>query len=339
MILLILTNYTFAEAPRHKTRLNEVTDMFDKEVEDKANLEQMIENSKTQAEQGIADKEVIKTLELKENELENKTTKLNSINANSLESEGQREKAKEEHAYYDALEVDYTDPQIINHHKDMDKILSASDRLMGRLIEGLKDLGVDCKTVKGDKEIEPEMYLDIEKEQQRDTVYDQHICEEPRNQYSCSDVVTLKCTNKGSGNFEARTIRFAYNEMPHHWWGGLYGTTPVFGINGRNRGFIDFLGSDTFKHLGSDNVKVEVTEYIKRKTGANDVALPDQRILIRMGLDVLYQLDESGNNGPWEGIMWPPVDTDSTIRFFYRVSQEDKCISWSEEWVETCALK
>lgn len=335
----LLLNSAFAEAPRHKTRQNEVTDMFDKEIENKGSLEQMIEDSKTQAEQGISNKESLKTLNLKENELISKTTELNSINANSLESAGQQERVKEENAYYDALEIDYTDPQIINHHKDMNKILSASDRLMGRLIEGLKELGIDCKTVKGDKEIEPEMYLDIEKEQQKDTVYDQHICEELRNQYSCSDALTLKCTNKSSGTFEARTIRFAYNEMPHHWWGALYGTTPVFGVYGRNRGIIDFLGNSTFKHLGGDKVKAELIDYIKIKTGAKDIELPDQRVLVRMGQEVLYQLDEGGNNGSLHGLWWPAVDADSTIRFFYKVGQEEKCAAWSEEWSEQCTLK
>jgi len=339
VMILLLLNVAYAEAPRHKTRQNEVTDLFDKEIEDKGNLEQMIEDSKTQAEQGIANKESVKTLELKENKLEGKTSELNSINANSLESAGQQEKAKEENAYYDALEIDYTDPKVINHHKDMNKILSASNKLMGRLIEGLKELGIDCKTVKGNKELEPEMYLDIEKEQQKDTVYDKKICEELRNQYNCSDTLTLKCTNKSSGSYKTETIRLSYSEMPKNWWGGLYGTTPVFGISGSNRGFIDFIGDSKFKQYGSDNVKAEVVQLIKQKTGAKDVELPDQRILIRMGQEVLYQLNENGDKGPLEGGWWSAVYADGTIRFFYRVGQEEKCTSWSEEWSEQCTLK
>ena len=54
IIFLLLLNIAHAGAPRHPTRQNEVTDLFDKEIEDKGNLEQMIEDSKTQAEQGIA---------------------------------------------------------------------------------------------------------------------------------------------------------------------------------------------------------------------------------------------------------------------------------------------
>lgn len=185
------------EVNRHQTNKNEITNFFDKEVEDRQGIEQFLENSRKESEQGVVGKGAVQALEISENELEGKTSELNSINTNSLESRGQEERAKEENNYYDQLEVDYNDHKIINHKKDIDKIADANERLMSRLIEGLRDLEIDCKTVKGNVEIEPEYHLEIEKEHFKDVTYNQHICEELRNRYNCSDTLTLTCKVKG----------------------------------------------------------------------------------------------------------------------------------------------
>ena len=54
------------------------------------------------------------------------------------------------------------------------------------------------------------LYIDIKKEDQKNTEYDQLFCEEPRNQYSCNDSVSLSCKRIGIRytNPEPRTIRF-----------------------------------------------------------------------------------------------------------------------------------
>lgn len=153
-----------------------------------------------QAQEAIKSKDAVQALGAQDTELEAKVSELNSIQANDLEAKGQEEQAKEENTYYKQLEIDYSDPKIINHKKDIDKIAEANERLTSRLIEGLRDFDIDCKTVgakRREQEIEPSYYLEIEKEQEKDTIYNQTFCEELRNKYHCSNQLTLKCIKKG----------------------------------------------------------------------------------------------------------------------------------------------
>ncbi|WPY01938.1 hypothetical protein Trichorick_01862 (plasmid) [Candidatus Trichorickettsia mobilis] len=197
LMLIIVVASNKAQGNRHQTNKNDISNLFKQEIEDRQGLDQFLENSKKQAESGIGNKAGLGELGANESALENKTSELNSINANSLESRGQIERAKEENSYYDSLEIDYTDPKILNHKRDVDKIADANKRLMSRLIEGLRDLDIDCKTVKGDRELEPQYVIEIEKEHFKDVTYNQHICEELRNRYNCNDTVTLTCKVKG----------------------------------------------------------------------------------------------------------------------------------------------
>ena len=111
-----------AVAQKAPTNINKVTDFFNEEIENKDSLNNFIEDSKNQASSSIENNEGLKALPMSQGEAQSKTSELNSINANSLESKGNEERAKEEHNYYDVLEVDYSDPKIINHTKDVNKI-------------------------------------------------------------------------------------------------------------------------------------------------------------------------------------------------------------------------
>ena len=218
-----------------KTNVNEITNYFNNEIGDKNGLESFLEHSKNDANQGISNKEGLKTLGISEVESEKKTKELNSIDANSLEGAGQQEAVKEEHKYYDSLEVNYGSPQIQRHKQDVDLIANASQKLMSRLIEGLKEMNVDCKQVKGNKEIEPEYYIDIQKEHLKDTIYNENVCEELHNKYNCTDVVTLKCVKTGfkHKDWQNKEIAFSGNllfsihrwdwEWVIHWKKGRYG--------------------------------------------------------------------------------------------------------------------
>jgi hypothetical protein len=171
LMLIIIVTSSRADANRHQTNKNDISNLFQSEIEDRQGLDKFLENSKSQSEQGVTGKGAVQALGVNENELESKTSELDAINAEALESSGQEERAKEENSYYDSLEIDYTDPKILNHKKDIDKITDANEKLTSRLIEGLRDLDIDCKTVKGDKELEPEYALEIEKEHFKDVTY------------------------------------------------------------------------------------------------------------------------------------------------------------------------
>ena len=297
------------------TNINEVSDLFKKEIENKASLEQMLENSKKSAASGISSKEGFKNLPTAESEAEKIASDLNSIEANSLESAGREVQGKKENQYLETLEVDYSSPLIINHKKDTDLIAGASEKLMSRLLNGLRELGVDCKTVKGNKEIEPSYHLDIHKEHSRDTIYNQSMCESLRNQYNCTRTLSLKCAHSVPAAKVPMTIRIPFSEV-RHWWAGM-----VFGCGGAG-------------------VMEGLRQLIIAKTGKTDIEVPRQEVLILGAAQVFYQIDPNGNYGRIQGT-WhdPPESYNGSIRFFYRVSQGAICLRWEESFNEVCRLK
>ena len=126
LMLIIIVTSSRADANRHQTNKNDISNLFQSEIEDRQGLDKFLENSKSQSEQGVTGKGAVQALGVNENELESKTSELDAINAEALESSGQEERAKEENSYYDSLEIDYTDPKILNHKKDIDKIADAN---------------------------------------------------------------------------------------------------------------------------------------------------------------------------------------------------------------------
>jgi hypothetical protein len=217
LMLIIIVASSRADANRHQTNKNDISNLFQSEIEDRQGLDKFLENSKNQAESGIGNKAGLQELGTNEGALENKTSELNSINANSLESRGQEERAKEENAYYEVLEIDYTDPKILNHKKDIDKITDANEKLTSRLIDGLRDLDIDCKTVKGDKELEPQYAIEIKKEHFKDTKYNKTTCEELRNKYNCTDTLKLSCKKRGMkwNPWQYREVQIAGDTVYH----------------------------------------------------------------------------------------------------------------------------
>ena len=328
---------------RHQTNRNEITNFFNKEVEDRQGLEQFIENSKRESEQGIASKGAIQALGVSENELEEKTSELNSINANSLESVAQDERAKEENNYYDALEVDYTDPKIINHKKDVDKIADANERLMSRLIEGLRDLEIDCKTVKGNIEIEPEYHLEIEREHLKDTIYNQHICEELRNKYNCTDTVTLKCSRTGSryGEWEYRTIRFGGAELHNNkmdWGFAIKRCRKKWDwfIMPNHPKAHPFFGYGDSKQVDSpwrNNAAAIINDariFITGKIGAG---------IDQIREDIVFPPDGRGIGHQFWGVgRWRHVWNEYEFGYWYRDIYQ-VCEVWVEDWNEACKLQ
>lgn len=347
LMLTVILISSSALANRVEVNKNKVSDLFEKEVDDKQAILKFLEDSKKQSEHGIASTGAVQALGVDENALEGKTSELNAINVNNLESKGQEERAKEENSYVNQLEVDYLDPKIINHKKDIDKIADSSSKLMSRLIEGLRDLDIDCKTVKGDKELEPEYAIEIEKEHVKDTVYNQQFCEELRNKYSCTDTVTVKCTQKTKRELKPETIRLAHHEMPDHWWIG----------RGRDGGMCYGAIQNTTNNFAlfnnSPEILAEVKQKIVEKIGNGDIEIPNQEIMFFQGEDgvslaginssgrvVLYQLDPAGNKGYVQNTWHPtPEPVSGTVRFFYKVPQEERCIQWHERWDEVCRLQ
>ena len=202
--IVLITNIVFScystAKEEIRTNQNNQTDFFAKEIDNKQELEQSLKHAKEQAGKGIAEQEGLKSLNVTQDEVNNKTTELNSINSYDLESAGRLERAKEENHYYELLEVDHSAPGMSKHKQDMEQIANASGKLIAKLTEGLKDIGVNCKKTKGNKEVEPQYVIDTEQEHTSDITYTKVICEQPRNAYDCAQSLNVSCGQMGDCN-------------------------------------------------------------------------------------------------------------------------------------------
>jgi hypothetical protein len=63
--------------------------------------------------------------------------------------------------------VDYNRPSTMAYKQDAEMIANASGKMMDNLLGQLKDIGVDCKTVKGNKEIEPQYFMELSRRDER----------------------------------------------------------------------------------------------------------------------------------------------------------------------------
>jgi hypothetical protein len=194
--LLEVTVYGVYEDPVAQTNVNPKTDLFEKEIEDYSTFRDHMGSLREQATQGIASPGNIELITDKtSDEIKAAASDLNGIKVNDLQVKGQEEVLRTDMM---ELHVDYTDPLIAGHQKDASRIAEASGVLLGKLTELFKEFGIDCRTVKGNKVTQPEYYIDIKKEQVKDTVYTRTMCEELRNRYSCHDVLTTKCKRRGA---------------------------------------------------------------------------------------------------------------------------------------------
>lgn len=314
MFIVILASSS-ALADRVQVNKNKISDLFEKEIDDKQATLKFIENSQKQSERGISSKGAVQELGVDEKELESKVSELNAINVNNLESKGQEERAKGENSYINQLEVDYLDPKIVNHKRDIDKISDASSKLMSRLMEGLRDLDIDCKTVKGDKELEPEYVIEIEKEHFKDTIYNQKFCEELRNEYSCSDSLILKCTKTGV-RYKEWQDRVMYLGGFEFWF-DYHGWTHTIKCR---RGYWSV-------HMRQDlHLNLERRNMIANRLGVK-----------------LEQVE--GGTAPWDG-EGKITHVEGVHHVFQRYAINYKyrdsypvCEEWAEEWMERCRLK
>ena len=204
------------------------------------------------------------------------------------------------------------------HKRDAKTIASKHRELMDNILGELQDkLGVDCKTIKGDKRIEPEYFLQINKTETKDTVYNQTFCEELRNKYSCNDTVTLKCQRKGMKwtHWEDKAVLLdgVWIYRAHMgWFYPVEWTSDRYGLILRE---------------GHPVVQAEMRAHIAANEG--------------VPLENVHEYVSFGGRG--EG---HTVHADENMYAFqvYRVHYkirrgEEICEQWSEDWNETCRLQ
>jgi hypothetical protein len=317
--------------PMVRKNKNEVTDLFKVNIEDQGGLEQQLNEARELGQRAVENKEASSLLP-ESGQIEAKANELKDLNQGEAENRGYRVQV-EEGELLGKIQINYNDPQVKMHKKDTDRIASASEELLARLADKLRELGVDCRQKKGEVDQEPEAYLHIEEEPEKEVIYDKHLCEYLRSQYSCRDTLSLKCVKKTSGDARAETVRLSYNEMPDYWWlCDTGGGNSKYGIVCPGSWFVEFIGQA--------HILAELKQKIIEKTGFEEIEIPPQQILVFGQQQVLYQLDQFGNKGHVQGIWHEvPENVTGSIRFFFRVSQEAKCAQWQEDWNEVCSLQ
>jgi hypothetical protein len=340
VLLSISTANADYQSPTIKTNVNEQTDLFEKSIDDHKALEKQLEQDKADTISGLNQNP--KGLEYISNqsasEINESVSDLKAIKANDLNSKGREEFIKDKDVVgQEALYPDYNKNLNIQHKEDAEKIAKASDDLLDNLLVKLKDIGMDCKTVKGAIEQEPTYYVDIKQNTLKNTLYDQAICEELRNIYNCTDSVSLTCKKKGKsyGDWQVKSIKFSGRTLHNdkmNWgyavkwgykrWG--WHITPYHPLNG---------GEFQRESLWRDNPSAIIAD--ARVYIANHLKVPLEQI----GENITFP---SSGRGIGEiravSYRWRVVWDQYEFGYQYR-DASDICEEWAEEWTERCDLK
>ena len=311
--------------PMQKKNKNEVTDFFPKEVKDKVEIEQMMEESRINAANSIERKEVL-TLLPDSDQIAEKSSELEGINQSEAEQKGLQIRA-EDNEYWSRAHVNYKDPQVIRHKEDIDDIAKASEKLIARLFDKLKELEVDCKQKKGPTEIEPELYIEIEREKQKEVTYDKHLCEYLRNKYNCRDTLTLTCKVKGMrwNSWQDREIALDGKMLYHTYsdWGWSVKWK-------RKRHGWHISGSKGPESaLTPEEINFQVRQFIANSLGVS--------------IEQIYEIVGFPPGGRGIGNItplysrWRVVWDQYVFKYKYRDGYLD-CFDWQERWDEKCIL-
>ena len=331
--LLEVPAYGAYRDPIAKTNINSKTDLFEKEIEDYGTFRDHMGSLREQAARGIASPGNLELISDKtDDEIKAATSNLSTIRATDLQVKGQEEVLRT--GIMEELHVDYTKPLNIGHKKDASRIAEASGDLLKKLTELFKEFGIDCRTVKGNKVIEPEYYIEIKKEGVKDTVYTKTMCEEPRNSYKCYDVLTTRCIRRGAvGELKHafRSSGFTFGCQLSHFYERNSGYNPCYWTG--ERGEIDLapffpeikrmLASSCPHYTLSTEVPFELVD-------VNKIVLPPQRHLP-------LHLKVQKRTGEWFEPDWPAATRSYGAYPLYYY--DEGCVEWVDEWDEVCGLE
>jgi len=351
-LLLEASAYGAYRDPIAKTNINPKTDLFEKEIEDYGTFRDHMGSLKEQATQGIASPGNLELISDKTgDEIKAVAGDLSSIRATDLQVKGQEEVLRT--GIMEELHVDYTNPLNTEYQKDASRIADASGNLLKKLTELFKEFGIDCKAVKGNMVIEPEYYIDIKKEQIKDTVYTKAICEEPRNRYKCYDVLTASCKRKGAVG-ELKYVFLAVDGFVNQL---LEGTRRV-GYD--DRAVLAQLEGRLADMTPYSWVIKGIIGKIFKKT---NITVPSYRLEItpkriyrgyealrnHFALRKLIQMSVQARTGEWfdnwiEAIQASSMSCRYSLityngRFIPLFYYDEGCVEWVDEWDEVCGLE
>jgi hypothetical protein len=310
--------------PTSRTQINQQTDLFEKSVDNLKSFEQQLEEDKAKATSSLDNpsKALDYISDKSQGEIESEANDLSSIGHNDLADKG-RAKLVESNLL-EEIYLDETKPLYIQYKKDVDAIAEASSKMLGNLLGMLKDLGVDCRTAKGNKVVEPEYFIDLKRTTTKDTVYNKTICEELRNKYNCRDILTMRCSKKAVGGRKFVKIIVPYAEIDH-----------IFLRDPREPG----VATGLFNAFSCDSSKEKLRQYLVAKVGNDKIEVPDQGARRWAGV-VMYYLNGLGQRGTIQNHWHPEAETwAGTINLYYYIGVEDNCSEWQESWEERCNLQ
>ena len=338
--LLEASAYGAYRDPIAKTNINPKTDLFEKEIEDYGTFRDHMGSLREQAARGIASPGNLELITDKtSDEIKSAASDLNAIKASDLQVKGQEEVLR---TGMTGLHVDYTDPLIAGHKKDASRIAEASGVLLGKLTELFKEFGIDCRTVKGNKVIEPEYYIEIKKEKVKDTVYTKTMCEEPRNKYNCRDILSMRCSKRGIrwGLWQSRQIVISGSELFR---------------SGKTVFWVDHTGRSCFEYKLSVGPRTIGGFFSAPRTippNSYHVALMREFLVTKHPGSTLDNISTEMSSW-WSGGLFS-VDgwyyggrrlghkdygwRSYTVNYQYRDGYP-VCEQWSEDWSETCILQ
>ena len=271
LILICCLLYQKQAFANVKTNVNEVTKFFDDEIQNKDQLLDKIEMQKQLGTNAIETSSA--SADIVDMTLaEDAASSLSSIRAIDFDDAGRSKRISKEYSFYDEgeFEPDWTKPGNKMHKEDADDIVAATAIKIKELLSKLQEAGVICAQKKGTVQKEPVYTIQLERENQKNTEYDQFFCEEPRNKYKCTNHLHLTCIRKSSGDALPGTIRISVSEMPAHWWLGRGNDGNVsYGYYTTNMFLI-------FNTAVMEEVKAKIIE----KIGLVDIEVPAQQIMI-----------------------------------------------------------
>ena len=340
LILLMSISSAYGEL----TNINEVTDLFDRHIENK---DQLLHELKTQNNAAIDNiKSGAGTNSIEGiNEAESKAGELKNIEETDLENKGREKRASKEYQFYDEneLEPNYNKSGNKLHKLDAEDIVNATEESMRKLgknfLDKLKAVGVDCHTVKGPVHKEPTYYIQIKRENQNNTDYDQFFCEELRNKYDCRDQLDLTCKRFGKGytDWEARTIRFnghVLHNQKENWGWAVHWKTKRWGwhIHSQHPRKSGFGGSPSESPWRNNPSAIiaDARAYIASQLGVS---------LEQIGEDITFPPSGRGVGSINSvGHRWRVVWDEYEFGYMYR-DVFDTCEEWQEDWTERCTIK
>jgi len=319
--------------PTGKTNVNVQTNLFKESVGNVQEFEGQIDEGRNAAIGKLnSPNEGVGFISGKsQEEVESNASSLSAINANDLQDKGTQKMLEEN--IIEEIYIDETKPLNIEHQKDAKKIADASDLLLAKLMDLLKALDVDCKTVKGNKEIEPEYHLEIKKEKTKDTVYNKTLCEELRNKYNCTDTLSMSCKTKVMQweDWQDRTIDFGGADIYWNLVGWMYSykwDDREFGLHIKQEPHVMAdIGREIAKRIGATTDQVAYVASIKPTYKVKLGGVFFEAKTPGQGFGQIFHLEKKSYT--WE-----------IFKFSYKY-REGKlvCGEWNEEWNEECRLQ